>query len=85
MKEYLTEIVVLPLVNGLLILFIGFDKPFSDAHEVTVHQTALQQVVNGLEEKSSTFVGQTAFPHAVILACGEIKHTETWSSTCCGL
>lgn len=71
MKEHLNEIVVLPLVNGLLVLFVGFDEPFSDAYETAVHQTALQQVVNGLEEKSSTFVGQTAFPHTVILACGE--------------
>lgn len=85
MKEHLNEIGVLPLVNGLLILFVGFDKPFPDAHKTTVHQTALQQVVNGLEEKSSTFVGQTALPHAVILACGENKYTETRSPTCCCL
>lgn len=57
------------LVYGLLVLFVGFDEPFADAYKTAVHQTALKEVMNGLEEKSSTFVGQTALPHTVVLAC----------------
>lgn len=41
---------IIPLVNGLLVLFVGFDEPFPDAYKTAVHQTALQQVMNGLEE-----------------------------------
>lgn len=66
----------IPFINGLLILLIWLDKPLADADEATVHEAALQQVVDGLEEERSTLVGQAALPLAVLLtweAGGHIK------------
>lgn len=57
----------LPLVDGLLVLLIWLDKPLADADEATVHEAALQQVVDGLEQERPTLVGEAALPLAVLL------------------
>lgn len=57
-----------PLVDGLLILLIWLDEPLADADEAAVHEAALQQVVDGLEEERPTLVGKAALPLAVLLA-----------------
>lgn len=57
----------LPLIDGLLILLIWLDKPLADADEAAVHEAALQQVVDGLEQKRSTLVGEAALPLAILL------------------
>lgn len=57
----------LPLVDGLLVLLIWLDKPLADADEAAVHEAALQQVVDGLEQERSTLVGEAALPLAVLL------------------
>lgn len=57
-----------PLVDGLLILLIWLDEPLADADEAAVHEAALQQVVDGLEQERPTFVGKAALPLAVLLA-----------------
>lgn len=56
-----------PFVDGLLLLLIWLDKPLADANKVPVHEAALQQVVDGLEQECSTLVGQAALPLAILL------------------
>lgn len=52
----------IPLVDGLLILLIRFDKPLADANEAAIHEAALQQVVDGFEQQRATFVGKAVLP-----------------------
>ena len=56
-----------PFINGLLLLLVWLDEPLADADKATVHETAFQQVVDGLEQQRSTLIGQAALPHAVLL------------------
>lgn len=56
-----------PLVDGLLILLVGLDKPLADANEAAIHEAALQQVVDGFEQQRATFVGKAVLPEPVIL------------------
>lgn len=58
---------VLPLVDGLFIFLVGFDKPLADTHKAAVHEAALQQVVDGFEEQCAALVCQTTFPHTVFI------------------
>lgn len=47
---------------------VWLDEPLADANEATVHEAALQQVVNGFEEERPALVGQAALPLAILLA-----------------
>lgn len=55
---------------------IWLDKPLADADEAAVHEAALQQVVDGLEEERSTLVGQAALPLTVLLTWEAGGHIE---------
>lgn len=57
-----------PLVDGLLILLVRFDEPLADANEAAVHEAALQQVVDGFEQKGAAFVGKAVLPQTIILS-----------------
>lgn len=46
-----------PFVNGLLLLLVWLNEPLADANEATVHEAALQQVVDGFEQERPTLVG----------------------------
>lgn len=56
-----------PFINGLLFLLVWLNEPLADADKATVHETALQEVVDGLEQERSALVGQAALPLAVLL------------------
>lgn len=60
-------IIILPLVDGLLVFLVGFDKPLADAHKAAVHEAALQQVVDGFEEQCTALIRQTTFPHTIFI------------------
>lgn len=47
----------IPFVNGLLLLLVWLDKPLANTNKAPVHEAALQQVVNGFEQESSTLIG----------------------------
>lgn len=66
----------LPLVDGLFILLVGFDKPLPEAYKAAVHEAALQQVVDGLEEQRAALIGQAGLPHAIFLGCGDRSHRK---------
>lgn len=57
----------IPLIDGLLLLLVWLDEPLADADEAAVHEAALQQVVDGLEQERPTLVGQAALPLAILL------------------
>lgn len=72
---------LLPFVDGFLILLIGLHEPFPDAHEVPVHQTPLQQVVNSFEEQSAALIGQPVLPNPILLFCkAQGKHKSPFNS-----
>ncbi len=58
-----------PFIDGLLPLLVWLHKPLANADEATVHETALQQVVDGFEQERSTLVGQATLPLTVLLTC----------------
>lgn len=58
---------VIPFINGLLLLLVWLNKPLADADKATVHETALQQVVDGFEQERSTLVGQATLPLTILL------------------
>lgn len=58
----------LPFIDGLLLLLVWLNKPLADADEAAIHEAALQQVVDGFEQKRPALIGQAAFPLAVLLA-----------------
>ncbi len=74
---------LLPFVDRLLILLVGFDEPLADTNEGPVHEAALQQVMDGFEEQRSALVGQAAIPRTVLITC-ETQRTGQYSiiSTC---
>lgn len=59
---------IVPLVDGLLILLVGFDEPLSDANEAAIHEAALQQVVDGFEQQRATLIGKAVLPQPIILS-----------------
>lgn len=59
-----------PLIDGLLILLIWLDEPLANTDKTAVHEAALQEVVDGLEQKRPTLVGKAALPLAILLAWG---------------
>ena len=67
MALHITLKQVIPFVNGLLLLLVGLNEPLADANKATVHETALQQVVDGFEQECSTLVGQATLPLAILL------------------
>lgn len=57
----------IPFINGLLLLLVWLHKPLADADKAAVHETALQQVVDGLEQERSTLIGQATLPLTILL------------------
>lgn len=53
---------LLPFVDGLLILLVGFDEPLAYTNKGSVHEAAFQQVMDGFEEQRSALVGQATLP-----------------------
>lgn len=68
---------LLPFVDGLLILLVGFDKPLADTNKGSVHEAALQQVMDGFEEQRSALVGQAALPRTVLITLRHRGHIST--------
>ncbi len=60
---------ILPFVDRLLILLVGFDKPLANTNEGSVHEAALQQVMDGFEEQRSALVGQATIPRTILITC----------------
>lgn len=56
----------IPFINGLFLLLVWLDKPLAYTNKAPVHETTLQQVVNGFEQKRSTLIGQATFPLAIL-------------------
>lgn len=59
--------VYIPFIKGLPFLLVWLNKPLPNADKATVHETALQQVVDGLEQECSTLVGQATLPLTILL------------------
>lgn len=75
----------IPFVDDLLLLLVWLNEPLADANEATVHETALQQVVNGFEEERPTLIGQAAVPLAILLTLKQtnvLNYTTTTKLLC---
>lgn len=70
-----------PLVDGLLILLVGLDKPLANANEAAIHEAALQQVVDGFKQQSATLVGKAILPQPVVLGWKEKIRKERHERT----
>lgn len=67
----------IPLIYGLFLLLVWLDEPLANADKSTVHETALQQVVDGLEEERPTLVGQAALPLAILFTWRQGRYVKT--------
>lgn len=57
----------IPFVNGLLLLLVWLYKPLANTDKAAVHETSLQQVVDGFKQKRPTLVGEAALPLTILL------------------
>lgn len=58
---------LLPLIDGLLILLVGLDKPLANTDKAAVHEATLQQVMDSFEQECAALIGQATLPLAVLL------------------
>lgn len=58
----------IPLVNRLLVLLVGFHKPFPNANKTAIHEAAFQQVMDGFKQQCTTFIGETILPKPIIFS-----------------
>lgn len=73
MRTQQNEPVNVPLVDGLLILLVGFHKPFANANKAAIHEAPLQQVVDGFEQQRATLIGKAILPNPLVFSWNEKK------------